>query len=385
MTETSGPRGRISLIKAVGESQLDLLSPGFVEQMWQCLDCRACEAVCPSGVRYGQLVEAARTQIERARATPGRRDSFSRAVLRLLFGRRNAMVAAARLLRFAQRFGLVSLAKLLRIAPAIELAPRIPNTFFLPDGQRSAAHDERGLAFLHAGCIMMVAFGRTHEASVRMLNRAGLSVIVPPDQGCCGAIAVHAGDVEFARALARRNIEAFERSGADVYVANAAGCGSALKEYATLFEEDARWALRAAAFSRRVRDITEVLDALPFDVPPQRAERPVTYQEPCHLVHAQRISGAPRRLLARIPGVRLVEMPESAVCCGSAGMYNLTQSEMARRLQRRKVDAIRRTGCVTVATANPGCAIQVAAGLRHAGYRADVKHIVELLDDAYAQ
>jgi glycolate oxidase iron-sulfur subunit len=384
MTETSGPRGRISLIKAVGESRLDLLSPGFVEQMWQCLDCRACEAVCPSGVRYGQLVETARTQIERARAAPGRRDSFSRAALRLLFGRRNAMVAAARLLRFAQRTGLVSLAKLLRLAPSIELAPRIPDTFFLPNDQRSEARDGKGVAFLHAGCVMTVAFACTHEASVRMLNRAGLSVVVPSDQGCCGAIAVHAGDIEFARTLAKHNIEAFERSAADVYVVNAAGCGSTLKEYATFFAEDTRWAHRAAAFSRRVRDITEVLDALPFDVPAQRAENAVTYQEPCHLVHAQRISGAPRRLLARIPGVRLVEMEESAVCCGSAGIYNVTQPEMARRLRRRKIDAIRRTGCAIVATANPGCAIQVAAGLREAGYRADVKHVVELLDEAYA-
>lgn len=386
MTETSGPRGRISLIKAVGESRLDLLSPGFVEQMWQCLDCRACEAVCPSGVRYGQLVETARTQIERAQtAAPGRRETFARAVLHLLFGRRNAMVAAARFLRFAQRTGLVSLAKLFGLSPAIELAPRISDSFFLPDDRRADVRDAKGVAFLHAGCIMTVAFAQVHEASLRMLNRAGLSVVVPSDQGCCGAIAVHAGDMEFARTLAKRNIEAFERSGADVYVVNAAGCGSTLKEYATLFEESAEWAPRAASFSQHVRDITEVLDALPFDVPPQRVEKTLTYQEPCHLIHAQRISGAPRRLLARIPGVHLVEMDESAVCCGSAGIYNLTQPVMARRLQRRKTDAIRRTRCATVATANPGCAIQIAAGLRQARYRADVKHIVELLDEAYAQ
>ncbi|MBV9333023.1 MAG: 4Fe-4S ferredoxin, partial [Candidatus Eremiobacteraeota bacterium] len=200
---------------------------------------------------------------------------------------------------------------------------------------------------------------------------------------CCGAIALHAGEIDFARELAKRNIEAFERSGADVYVVNAAGCGSALKEYGELFAADEAWAQRAARFSERVRDVTEVLDAL--DLPPP--ERPLnavaTYQEPCHLVHAQRVTGAPRRLLAKIPELRLVEMDESAVCCGSAGIYNLTQPDMASRLQRRKVEAVVKTGSTIVATANPGCAMQVAAGLRAAGYRAEVRHVVELLDAAY--
>jgi glycolate oxidase iron-sulfur subunit len=384
MTETSGPRGRISLIKAVGESRLDLLSPGFVEQMWQCLDCRACEAVCPSGVRYGQLVETARTQIERQPAESARRHAFSRAALRWLFGRPDAMVGAARLLRFAQWTGLLWLAKLFGMSHAAALAPRISSAFFLPRGQRVTVPNAKGLAFLHAGCVMTVAFGHVHEATLRMLRRAQLSVVVPAEQGCCGAISVHAGDMDFARTLAKRNIAAFERSGADVYVVNAAGCGSALKEYANLFEQDAVWAARAAAFSERVRDVTEVLDAMEFEVPQNGNALTVTYQEPCHLVHAQRIARAPRRLLTRIPGLRLVEMEESAICCGSAGLYNLTEPEMSTRLRRRKVDAIRRTGCSIVVTANPGCAIQVAAGLREAGYRAQVKHIVEVLDDAYA-
>jgi glycolate oxidase iron-sulfur subunit len=242
----------------------------------------------------------------------------------------------------------------------------------------------KGVAFLHAGCIMPVAFGNVHEATVRMLRRVGLSTIVPAAQGCCGAIATHAGDPDFARELAQRNIAAFEQSGADVYTVNAAGCGSALKHYGDLLAGDQRWASRAREFSKRVRDISEVLDAMDLGPAPRAIDAAVTYQEPCHLVHAQRISAAPRRLLALIPGLRFVEMDESAVCCGSAGIYNLTEPEMAARLRRRKVAAIARTGATIVVTANPGCAMQVTAGLREAGYRATVRHLVELLDEAYS-
>jgi glycolate oxidase iron-sulfur subunit len=217
-----------------------------------------------------------------------------------------------------------------------------------------------------------------------MLVRSGLSVVVPSDQGCCGAIAVHAGEMPLGRELAKRNIAAFERSGADVYVVNAAGCGSALKGYGELFADDPAWAERAKKFSNRVRDVTEVLDAMPLGSAARGIEADVTYQEPCHLAHAQRVTAAPRRLLRSIPGLRLVEMNESAVCCGSAGVYNLTQPEMAERLQRRKVANVTSTGATVVATANPGCALQVAAGLREAGYDARVAHVVELLDEAYS-
>ncbi len=383
MTETSGPRGRISLIKAVGESRLDVLSAGFVEQMWQCLDCRACEAVCPSGVQYGQLVESARSQIEQARATrePARRNA--RPLLRRLFGGTNSLRSVARLVRFAQRTRLISLAGLFGAARAAKLAPPIPNAFFVARGQLIEAPQPKGLAFLHAGCIMPLAFPHVHAATLRMLQRAGLSVTVPAEQGCCGAIAVHAGDLDFARELAKRNVAAFERSGADVYVVNAAGCGSALKEYGELFSHDEEWRDRAVRFAQRVRDVTEVLDAMELGSPARAIDATVTYQDACHLVHAQRVAAAPRRLLGKIPGLRLVEMDESAVCCGSAGIYNLTQPDMAARLQRRKVVAIRRTGAAIVATTNPGCAMQIAAGLREARHRAAVRHVVELLDDAF--
>ena len=386
MTETSSPRGRISLIKAVDEGRIDLLSPGFTAQMSECLDCRACEAVCPSGVHYGQLIETARAQIQTAIAPEyNLKTRFIRwFALRQLFSNMGLLRAAASIVRFAQRTGLQSLAGLFGLGAQAKLAPRIASSYFVPRDQRFDAQNPQGTAFLHAGCIMHVAFPNVHEATVRMLKRARLSVVVPSSQGCCGAIAVHAGEIDLGRALAKRNIEAFERSGADVYVVNAAGCGSTMKEYGELFADDPAWAERAKRFSSRVRDVVEVLDAVELDSHIGRLDATVTYQEPCHLAHAQRVSAAPRRLLAQIPGLRLIEMNESSVCCGSAGIYNLTEPEMAERLQSRKVENIRNTSATIVATANPGCAMQVAAGLRASGVHAQVKHIVEILDDAYA-
>lgn len=386
MTETSGPRGRISLIKAVDEGTLDLLSPGFVEQMSQCLDCRACQAVCPSGVPYGPMLEEMRARIERASA-PARPAAarWSRYfLLRWLFAKPARLRSFAAFVRFAQRSGIAALAGLTGMRDLVRAAPQIPDRFFIPDDARYDVANAAGTAMLHAGCVMQVAFAGVHEATIRMLNRARMNVVVPQAQGCCGALAVHAGDDEFARELARTNIAAFERSDADVYVVNAAGCGSALKEYGALLAADAAWAQRAQAFSARVRDVTEVLDAMDLPAPHGRLDARVTYQEPCHLVHAQRVSGAPRRLLAKIPGIEFVEMFESALCCGSAGIYNLTEPEMAARLQSRKIDNIEATGATIVATANPGCAMQVLAGLRSAGVRAEVKHVVELLDQAYS-
>ncbi len=385
MTETSGPRGRISLIKAVGEGRLDLLSPGFVAQMSECLDCRACEDVCPSGVRYGELVENARVQIRRARApedSPVTRIA-RRLLLRTLFAKPALMRAAAIALRIAQQSQLLALGSAFGLRRLTRLAPAIPAAFFAVDDRRVEAPDAQGTALLHAGCIMPLLFPAVEESTIRMLVRARLSVTVPRNQGCCGAIAVHAGDVEFARELAKRNIAAFEESRADVYVVNAAGCGSILKEYGRLFADDAQWKARAQAFSSRVRDVTEVLDAVDLPAATHCVDAVATYQEPCHLLHAQRVTSAPRRLLAKIPRLRLVEMDESGVCCGSAGIYNLTEPEMAARLQRRKVAAIVATTATLVITANPGCAIQVESGLREVGYTAEVRHVVEVLDRAY--
>jgi glycolate oxidase iron-sulfur subunit len=393
LVETSSPRGRIALIKAVDEGRLDLTSPGFMHQMSECLDCRACEAVCPSGVAYGQLLEPARAQVERVHAE--RRPEGERllrgVVLGRLFSNMGLMRCAATLLRFYQRSGLRAMVRgsgLLErfgLTRLESLAPDVSENFFVPGGARQPALGERkATAFMHAGCVMSVAFANVDEATVRMLQRAGCDVVAPAGQGCCGAIAVHSGDLDLGRRLAKRNIVAFERSGADYYVINAAGCGSSLKEYGHLFVDDPAWHERAVAFSAKVRDATELLDALGLPPGIGRIDAVVAYQDACHLLHAQRISAAPRRLLGLIPGLVLREFGEAAICCGSAGVYNVTQPAMSDRLKKRKVEHILGVEPGIVATANPGCALQVALGLREAGRAIPVKHVVELLDDAYA-
>jgi glycolate oxidase iron-sulfur subunit len=394
LVETSSPRGRIALIKAVAEQHLELTSPGFMHQMEECLDCRACEAVCPSGVAYGRLLEPARTQVQRAVAD--RRSWWTRVsraiTLRLLFTHLWLMRLLARVLRLYQRFGLQSLLRasgllrLVRLDRLEAMMPKISDRFFVARGQRwNARGRRRATAFVHAGCVMHVAFAQVDEATVRVLQHAGCDVVAGAGQGCCGAIAVHAGEMDLGRALAKRNIEAFAASGADAYLINAAGCGSTLKEYGQLFHEDDEWRDRAEDFSRRVHDITEFLDQIGIDPALGPVALTATYQEPCHLVHAQRISAAPRRLLAMIPGLVLREMSESSLCCGSAGIYNLTQPRMSERLQRRKVEHALAAEPEVIVTANPGCALQLTNGLRAAG-RPDVavKHVVELLDEAYA-
>lgn len=394
MTETSGPRGRISLIKAVAEERLDLLSPGFVHQMSECLDCRACEAVCPSGVQYGQLVEAARNQIEQAKA-PARPvlERVMRAiVLKALFGNLNLMRIAAAFLRFYQRSGLRALVRksgilrVLRLDAMERLAPEISPRFFVPRDQRYApdSPQPRATVMLHGGCVMSVAFAHVDEATVRVLQRNGCSILAPSAQGCCGAIAVHAGELDFGRELAKRNIAAFERSGADYYIINAAGCGSTLKEYGHLLADDPQWVQRATRFSSRVRDVLEFLDEIGLAPQLGPVAATVTYQDACHLAHAQRITAPPRRLLSRIPGLNLVEMNESSLCCGSAGTYNVTQPEMAQRLGERKAQNVIATDAEIVATANPGCAMQMAAHLGEQNSPIRVKHVIELLDESYA-
>lgn len=391
LVETSSPRGRIALVKAVAEGHLDLLSPGFVHQMSECLDCRACEAVCPSGVEYGKLLEPARTQINRATRRGPVKRGIRHVLLHVLFGNLAVLRFASRILWFVQRSGLEAfarksgLARLFGMEAMIDLAPRMSDTFFVARNQRwEAKGPKKATVVLHSGCIMSTAFAEVDEASVRVLQRAGCEVLTPSAQGCCGAITVHAGDMDAGRELAKRNIEAFERSGADYYVINAAGCGSTLKEYGHLFHEDPAWHARAVAFSAKVRDITELLDAIGIDEAGLgRIDTTVTYQEPCHLAHAQRITQAPRNLLRKIPGLQLVEMNESSLCCGSAGIYNLTQPEMSQRLMTRKAKNATATGAACCVTANPGCQLQMQAGLRREGSAMTVRHIIELLDESY--
>ena len=394
--EASSPRGRIRLIQSVAEGKMALTDPQFINQMYECLDCRACEAVCPSGVEYGQLVETARTQIERAAPRPLWRQVGRSLVFDGLFADLRRFRLAAQLLRGYQRSGAQRFARWSGALDALgmrdleALLPAMPEAFMEPGGHVFAPHAQavsRGRVALFAGCVMSTVFAETDRATIRVLNANGFEVVTPSGQQCCGAITTHSGEMDRARALARRNIIAFETSGAEYIILNAAGCGSALKEYGNLFAEDEVWRARAEDFASRVRDVSELLADLldsgemntRFEALPLR----VTYQDACHLAHAQRISRQPRALLEAIPGLELIEMEEASLCCGSAGIYNITRPQMADRLGERKAQRILATGAQAVVTTNPGCALQLRASLRAAGEALPVLHIVDVLDAAY--
>jgi glycolate oxidase iron-sulfur subunit len=230
---------------------------------------------------------------------------------------------------------------------------------------------------------MPLAYGRVHRATVRVLARNGCEVVAPPEQACCGALHAHNGDIETARALARRNIDAFDDAGIDAIIVNSAGCGAAMKEYGELLAADPEYATRAHDFPKRVQDISEFLVNLPFEPPKGAVQATATYQDSCHLAHAQRITSEPRRILASIPGLTLAVMPHPDRCCGSAGVYSLTQNEMSLQLLESKMRDVRATGATIVATSNPGCMTQLEAGSRRFGPKLKVVHVVELLDKAY--
>ncbi len=382
---------------------MSVTSPGFVGQMYQCLDCRACEDVCPSGVQYGRLVEAARTQIERARPRPLAQRLLRQLVFGAVFADMRLFRSVNHLLLLYQRSGAQWLArrlgilKLLRLHKTEALLPPLPTRFLKPRGQiipptwTKDGHMPTRVA-LFTGCVMSTAFAETDRATARVLAANGCEVHLPAGQGCCGALTIHAGELDRARALARRTIAAFERLEAatpiDAIIVNAAGCGATLKEYEHLLREDQEFAGRAQAFSAKVKDVTECLGDLEQRGEFNKRLRPlkltITYQEACHLAHAQRITEQPRRLLQAIPGARLVEMNESALCCGSAGIYNITQPEMSQRLLARKMQHALATEAEVIVSTNPGCILQLQAGVRAAGAQVRVAHLIDLLDAAYA-
>jgi len=403
--EMSSPRGRIYLMKVVYEGDIGLESRVFQEQMYQCLNCRACEAVCPSGVAYGSILEASRAQIEQARARgmiaalnvapvpqrPWWQQFIRTAVFDQLFRNMRLFRTFSASMALYQRSGVQWFARQSGILKRIgmqemeAMAPPMSAAFTIPQGQIYRAEGQRRYTVaLLTGCIMSTAFADVHAATIRVLQKNGCDVLLPPDQGCCGALHVHSGDMEGGRDLARTNIAAFEGLGVDAIIINAAGCGSTLKEYGHLLADDRHWHERADTFAARIKDVHEFLAGIELNRSalgslPVR----VTYQEPCHLAHAQRITAQPRTLLAAIPGLELREMPESALCCGSAGIYNITQPEMAQQLGQRKVTNALKTGADVIATGNPGCALQLASELRRQGQEVQVRYIVELLDEAY--
>lgn len=387
--EMSSPRGRLWMMSAVAEGRLDLLDPVFEEQMYQCLNCRACEAVCPSGVHYGPLVEASRAQIEQHRKRPLWQRGLRKATLGWTFSDSSHMRIAVTSLRLYQKSGLAMLARklgilrLLKMEASEAMMPPATKSFLIPGKEQWTPSKVERSARLFNGCIMGTAFADTNRAAARVMAHNGTAVTVPVRQQCCGALQVHSGMMKEARELARQNIEAFEASGDDAIIVTAAGCGAALKEYGFLLKNDPVYAKRAEAFSARVRDVSEFLAERPVVPPTRTVNRTVTYQEPCHLAHAQRITAQPRTLLGSIPGLTLIEMRESSLCCGSAGIYNLIRREMADELGDRKANHVIATNAADVITANPGCHLQLRASLMRNNSPINVRHIVEVLDEAY--
>ena len=380
--ETESPRGRLYLIKAIAEERIEA-TPTVVGHLDLCLQCRNCESVCPSGVPYGRIMEGARAELLANRPPLAWR--LRALFLREVIAQPRRMAAFATLLRLYRASGLRWLAERTPfLCERVILAPTISGPTFRARGVLARPDGAaRGRVALLIGCIMPHAYGRVHEATVRVLARNGFEVVAPPGQACCGALHAHNGDRSTARALARRNIDAFLDAGIDTIAVNSAGCGSAMKEYGELLADDPDYAEKAERFAGMVKDVTELLAELPLEAPTGRVEADVTYQDSCHLAHAQRITSAPRELLAAIPGLRLVEMAQPDRCCGSAGIYSLAHREMSLDLLDGKMREIAATGAGVIATANPGCMAQIEAGLRRHRLPGRVVHVVELLDEAY--
>jgi glycolate oxidase iron-sulfur subunit len=385
--ETESPRGRIHLMEQLAAGRV-APTDTLLGHLDRCLACRACEAVCPSGVGYGALIENARAALEEAHAVP--RSAPASWVRRLALG---TLADPARLDRVAGLLALYERTGLRRLLRASGLRRRLPRAIRRLEGlyppfgrpryqlQPAPAAPVARVALL-LGCVMRVAYGDVHTAAARVLTRLGVEVVDVPGQLCCGALHAHAGARADAIALAKKNIAAFEAATIDAIVVDAAGCGAHLKGYGHLLADDPAWRERAETLASRVRDVTEYLATLGGDAPLGRLAMRVTYQAPCHLAHAQRINEQPRSLLRRVAGLELIEMAESDVCCGSAGSYNLQQPELADVLLARKLDAIAATGADAVVSANPGCMLQVASGLEERGRATAVLHVVEVLDRA---
>jgi glycolate oxidase iron-sulfur subunit len=379
--ENSSPRGRIYLLRGVAEGRL-ALSEAVAEESFLCLDCRACETACPSGVRFGSLIEMARAEVVDAGLHQGPAARLERLVLRHVLPHRRRLRFAVGLLAAAQRLGLDRLA--IQLLPAslgsvLHLLPRVPPRSFrrpLPEVV-PAEGERRGRVGFFAGCIMPELFGDVNLATVRVLARNGFEVVTPRSQGCCGALHAHAGDRDTACDLARHNAAAFEEADLDVVVVNSAGCGAAMREAESWLPDG------GAAYAARVRDVAEFLDDVGLRPPAGRIDAAVCYDDPCHLVHAQGVSDAPRRLLEAIPGLTLRRHDDPTSCCGAAGTYNLTHPEMSQAVLARKLDSLAAADPDVIASGNPGCLMQLRAGAAARGLRARVLHPIELLDEAY--
>jgi glycolate oxidase iron-sulfur subunit len=394
--ERNSPRGRIALMRAIADHRLEP-SRIFGEEMYFCLGCLACETACPAGVKYAQLFEAAREEAEEARVLQNpRRDTIRSLMLRGLFMHPRLLRFAGRLLWLYQALGAQKLLRVLglnkilpyRLRELERMTPPVKASF---SGQliRPIERPKGPIAFRVAvltGCVQDIAFSDINRDTVDVLLANGCEVCTPGVQYCCGSLHAHNGDIEAAKTLARRQLDTFELDKLDAIITNAAGCGSHLKSYGLLLAGDLKYSSRAREWSAKVRDVHEWLSEIGFRKPrigKSSIAPTVTYHEACHLCHGQKITRQPREILRALPGVRLIELPESMWCCGSAGVYNITQPEMAAKLQERKVRHIAETGALTVATANPGCLLQLESGLRKFSCKVAVRHPISLLAEAY--
>lgn len=390
--EMESPRGRIALMKGVAEGRLEM-TESVVSHWDLCLQCRACEVACPSGVPYGRLMEATRAQVEKGFRRPfterlGRKIGYGS-----ILSSPKRLRWVGRAAKLYRKSGAQSLARktgVLGILPGDQeyldsSLPELNDKFFIADGRVVPAKGQRrAKVALLAGCVMTMTHAPALEATVRVLVRNGVEVHITANQGCCGALNAHAGELESARKMARRNIDSFLTSMPDAVIVASAGCGSTMKEYAELLHHDTVYLEKAEHIANITRDIHEYLVELGLESPKASLEYTVTYQDACHLANAQRITDAPRQVLDSIPGLKRVEMPESSLCCGSAGTYSITQKEMSQRLGNRKAANIKATNAQIVATGNPGCALQMKSALKRLSADVQVKYVVELLDEAYS-
>jgi glycolate oxidase iron-sulfur subunit len=397
--ERNSPRGRIALMRAIADGNLDA-SKTFADEMYFCLGCLACETACPAGVEYAHLFELARSDAETSGVLQSTyRDRVRMIVLRGIFTRPWLLKLAGRGLWFYRVSGVQWIARrlnLVRFLPSDfrRLEPQTPAAHFMQSNQLIRENEQPDAATrfrvgLLTGCVQDIVFPDVNRDTATVLLANGCAVSTPRNQHCCGSLHAHNGDLETARAMARKNIDAFELGSLDAIITNAAGCGSHLKHYDRLLEDDPAYRERAVEWSAKLRDIHEWLIEIGFEKP-QPSEYPapaepvaLTYHEACHLCHGQKISAQPREILRSIPGIELRELPEAQWCCGSAGVYNITQPEMSSKLLTRKLGHLQTTKAECVATANPGCMLQLQNGLRQTGDEVTVKHPVSLLAQAY--
>jgi glycolate oxidase iron-sulfur subunit len=393
--ESSSPRGRIALMKAVVDGKLEP-DENFQKELSLCLGCRACETACPSGVRYGHLLEEARAIVN-----GNKQHSFAARLIRGFFfkqllpkqGRLNLLGS---LLWIYQQFGFQWIARKSRflkllpgnLADMESVVPKVLSPLRLWKGHKAVKRSKGSVrtAFFK-GCIMDVLFFDTNERTIKLLETVGNEVVLPEQQTCCGALHAHAGERELAKQLAEKNIRAFEKEPFDYIITNAGGCGAFLVDYPNLFKDDPDWHERAKSFVSRIKDINEFLHNLDGLPTLESSEQVITYQDSCHLKHGMGVDKAPRQLIKDINGIQYVELKDAGLCCGSAGIYNMIETEMSMQLLDHKMENVKKTDACTIATSNPGCLMQMQLGIQRAGLQNKMKavHTVDLLFTSIAK